>query len=75
MTKEQVQTLPTNELRAILRSTNPAGKFWLEMVWASDEMDRRSRRRQAFGRACAFFLLWLAVAVLTLVQYLSILRV
>jgi hypothetical protein len=41
MTIEQIQTLPIRELRAIVRSTNPAGKFWLEMTWARDELARR----------------------------------
>lgn len=41
MTKEQIQMLPTRELLAIERSTNPNGKFWLELSWARDELARR----------------------------------
>ena len=41
-TQEKIASLPTEDLLAIVRSTNPAGKFWLELVWAQDELDRRN---------------------------------
>ncbi len=41
MTKEQIQALPSRELIAITRSTNPSGKLWLELTWARDELARR----------------------------------
>jgi hypothetical protein len=43
MTKEQIQTLRSSELHAIVRSTNPAGRFWQQMVWARDELARHAR--------------------------------
>ena len=45
-TKDKIVCLPTNELRAVSRSTNPSGKFWQELVWARDELDRRSKARR-----------------------------
>ncbi len=45
MTKEQIQSRNARELRAISRSCNPAGKYWLERVWALDEL---ARRRKAY---------------------------
>lgn len=44
MTKQQILGLDTPSLRAIVRSTNPAGRFWLEMIWARDELARRKAR-------------------------------
>lgn len=44
MTKEQIVSLPTRELRAIVRSTSPSGRFWLELVWAKDELARKSKK-------------------------------
>lgn len=41
MTKEQIETLRTRELIAIVRSTSPTGRFWLQLVWARDELARR----------------------------------
>jgi hypothetical protein len=44
MTSEAMQSLPTTALRAIVNSTSPTGRFWLQLVWAKDELARRSRR-------------------------------
>ena len=41
MTKEQIIGLDTKSLKAIVRSTNPCGSFWLELIWARDELNRR----------------------------------
>lgn len=43
MTREAIQCLPLVELRAIVATTNPRGKYWLELVWAKDELARRKR--------------------------------
>jgi hypothetical protein len=43
MSKDQITALPTRELIAIVRSTNPNGRFWLELVSAKDEIARRNR--------------------------------
>jgi hypothetical protein len=40
-TQQQIQMLPTRALLAIVRSTNPTGKFWLEYTYARDELARR----------------------------------
>jgi len=45
MTKDQIATLPTAELRAVVRSTNPTGRYWLELQWARDELARRAEAR------------------------------
>lgn len=44
MSKEAIQSLPTRELRAIIRSTNPSGLFWQQVVWAKDELVCRAAR-------------------------------
>ena len=44
MSKEQIGALTNSELLAIVRSTNPAGKFGQELVWARDELKRRKVR-------------------------------
>jgi hypothetical protein len=45
MTKTQIVTLPTAELRAIVRSTKPdTDLFQHELMWARDELARRSSR-------------------------------
>ena len=41
MTKEQIQMLPTNELRAIVASTSPTGSKWVELCLARNELARR----------------------------------
>jgi hypothetical protein len=43
MTQTQITTLQTRDLIAIVRSTNPNGRFWLELVWAKSEIARRNR--------------------------------
>ena len=42
MTQDQIKALRTSELRVIVRSTNPTGKFAAEVVWAREELKRRS---------------------------------
>jgi len=60
MTKEQIVTLPKRDLQAIVgaavriaasppasgraRSTNPAGRSWLECRYPHDELAQRQRR-------------------------------
>mgnify|MGYP003339828137 CR=1 FL=1 len=44
MDKQAIQTLPTRDLRAIVASTSPTGKLWLERVWALDELARRGHK-------------------------------
>lgn len=45
MTKTQIVTLTTGELRAIVRSTRPDTDFFqFELMWARDELARRSSR-------------------------------
>lgn len=45
MTKTQIVTLTTPELRAIVRSTRPDTElFQFELMWARDELARRSRK-------------------------------
>jgi hypothetical protein len=54
MTQTQITMLPTRDLIAIVRSTNPNGRFWLELVWAKDEIARRNiarRNRAALSKA------------------------
>lgn len=41
MSREQIACMPSHELQAIVRSTNPAGKYWLEYQMACDELARR----------------------------------
>jgi len=49
MTKEQVVTLTTDDLWAIVNSTNPATTmFASELKWAKEELDRRANRRHKF---------------------------
>jgi hypothetical protein len=57
MTKDQIVSLPSETLRAITRSTNPAGvyclesssaewvTYWLQLIWARDELARRISQR------------------------------
>lgn len=42
MTREQIQSLSSRELRAIVHSTVSTGKFWLEYNYARDELARRA---------------------------------
>ncbi len=42
MTKQQIQSLETKQLKAIINSTNPTGKFAAEVVWAKEELEKRS---------------------------------
>ena len=44
MTKTQLITLPTDELKAIVRSTKPEGTFWVELKWVREELRRRGIR-------------------------------
>jgi signal transduction histidine kinase len=39
--KEALISLPNDRLRAVVKSTSPSGRFWLELVWARDELARR----------------------------------
>ena len=41
MTLDQIKTAPTRDLLAIVRTTNPAGRLWLEYATARDELARR----------------------------------
>ena len=41
MTKEQIVTPPTRDLQAIVRSTNPAGRSWLECQYPHDGLAQR----------------------------------
>lgn len=41
MTIQAIKALPTRDLLAIVRSTNPAGRLWLEYAAARDELARR----------------------------------
>lgn len=45
MTIDEIKQLPTCALRAIVRSTNPAGRYWLEYMTARDELARRQGAR------------------------------
>lgn len=51
MTKEQIQILPTNGLRAIVASTSPTGSKWVELCWARNELVRRTDQRTAAAKA------------------------
>lgn len=42
--REHVISLPTSELRAIDRSTNPSGRYWMHLAWARTELARRGER-------------------------------
>lgn len=45
MTKTQIVTLTTEELRAIVRSTRPdTDLFKNELMWAINELTRRTKR-------------------------------
>lgn len=41
ITLEQIKTLSTRDLLAIVRTTNPRGRLWLEYMTALDELRRR----------------------------------
>lgn len=41
LSREQIRSLPSDDLRAIVRSTNPAGSLWVELVAARSELERR----------------------------------
>ncbi len=43
MTREQIQSLRSEELKAIVNSTNPAGELWMQHTWAKDELERRQQ--------------------------------
>jgi hypothetical protein len=43
MTKQQIQSLSGEALKAIVKSTNPAGDLWMQRAWARDELERRRR--------------------------------
>ena len=45
MTQEQIVTLPTWDLQVIVRSTNPAGRFWLECQYPRDELAQQGAAR------------------------------
>jgi hypothetical protein len=47
LTKTQIIALPTEDLRAIVRSTNPDGDLKIELSWARDELERRQSRQRA----------------------------
>jgi hypothetical protein len=51
MTREQIETLPTPDLWAILRSTNPlTERFANELTWAKAELMRRGFYIAGFPR-------------------------
>lgn len=41
MTKEQIQTLSDEQVRAIVASTSPTGSKWIELCLARNELARR----------------------------------
>lgn len=41
MTKDQINALSSDQLRAIIRTTKADGSFWQQLSWARDEMERR----------------------------------
>jgi hypothetical protein len=43
MAREQIISLPSDVLRAIVRSTSESGRYALERMWAMDELARRNR--------------------------------
>jgi hypothetical protein len=43
MTKQQIKELEIYELRAIVNSTNPTGKFAAEVVWAKEELNKKEK--------------------------------
>jgi len=46
MTKEQIQSLTTRQLWAIVRSTHPmTERFCCELAWAKEELQRRGADR------------------------------
>lgn len=40
-THEYIVSLPSCDLRSIIRSTNPAGEYRIELDWAKAELRRR----------------------------------
>lgn len=40
-TRERIVALPTSDLKAIVRSTNPNGALWVECMTARTELARR----------------------------------
>lgn len=44
MTKEQIEALSTKELQAIIASTASTGRYWQQLLWARDEMQRRYKK-------------------------------
>ena len=53
MTKEQIRALGSAELRAIVRSTvfTSSSNYWMERLWARDEIARRDRLRNGIKTA------------------------
>ena len=43
LSKPQVEALSTEDLEALVRSTNPDGEFAGEVVWARNALKRRGR--------------------------------
>jgi hypothetical protein len=43
MTREQIQSLDSSQLRAIVKSTSPSGRYRFELFWAQQELARRRR--------------------------------
>ena len=41
VSKETVISWNTKTLLSVVRSTAPEGKYWLQRVWAMDELTRR----------------------------------
>lgn len=41
LTQAQIQGLANDQLSAIDRSTNPSGRYWMQLAWARTEMARR----------------------------------
>lgn len=53
MTKEAVIMLPSQTLRSIVRSTSPAGKYWMEYQYARAELARREAKARKAGQRAA----------------------
>lgn len=41
MTREQIQSLRSDQLMSLIATTNPTGFYHQEVKWAKEEMDRR----------------------------------
>lgn len=50
-TETEIKSLPTDDLVAIVRSTNPKGSLHLELSWAREELKRRRSHEAARCRA------------------------